>query len=114
MALTPNPTGKLLGWGWQGDIGPVTYYTSARGKIVAFSKSPPLSPPTRTQVVFRNLFRAAGRSWRMLTEPQKQWWRDLAKKAGTRCVGFGLYLWFARSQDTATLASLARAAGMEI
>lgn len=114
MAQTPNPQSKLLGWNVQGDVGPVTYYTSSRNKIVAFDKAPPLSPPSVTQEHFRNLFRMAGRAWQALRADQREWWRRVALNAATLCTGFGLFIWFQRTRDRDQLASLARAANEEL
>lgn len=114
MAQQPRPEGKLLGWSIQGDIGPITYYTSSRNKIVAFVKSPPLSPPTVTQQHFRNLFRLAARAWRALTPPTRAGWQRIASGAGLRATGWNLFLWYQRTQDRTQLAAWARAAGESI
>lgn len=111
MAHQPNPAGKFLGLYVQGDIGPITYYTSARAKIVAFVKSPPLCPPTVTQQHMRNLFRLAARSWRSLDASTRALWQRIAEGAGLRAEGFGLYVWFQRTRDRPQLATYARLAG---
>lgn len=111
MAQQPLESGKLVGLLIQGDIGDLTYYTSRRNRIVAFVKSPPLSPPTITQQHFRNLFRTAARAWRALPKTTRDQWARIARGAGLRATGFNLFIWYQRSNDREQLATFARLAG---
>lgn len=82
----------LLGWNQQGDLGPITTYTSKTGKLVVFPRSPPLNPPTPEQTAMRQRFKLIAALWRMMTHEQKQKWRTAAEKHRLRMTGYGLFV----------------------
>lgn len=109
-----NPLWRFLGFNTQGDIGPVTFYTSARKKLVFFQKAPPLAPASREQLHHRNLFRLAATSWRLLTAAQRNAWESASKRAKTMLNGYALYLHFFTLGDKPGLDTIRRQAGVNL
>jgi hypothetical protein len=105
---------KIVGFNAQGDLGPITFYTSSRNKLVAFAKSPPLSPPSRVQQQMRDFFRLAAAAWRALPLAARAEWATLAAGGKTRCTGFNLFLYYQRTKDRATIETLQRLAHVQV
>jgi hypothetical protein len=81
----------FLGFTVQGDLGPWTFYTSARGKLVFYPAAPALSPASPDQSYFRQRFKAAALAWRQLTASQRAQWQKAAKAARLRISGYHLW-----------------------
>lgn len=94
-----GPSSTWIALNIQGDIGPLTLYTSSRGKIVGFLRAPPLNPPTATQEAIRDIFRNAATQWRALTSPQRADWRTVAQRCNLGITGYNLWTWFYRSRE---------------
>ena len=105
---------RWLGMYITGDIGPLTFYTSQRAKLVVFPRAPPLNPPSATQETIRELFRTYAASWRALTNAQRQQWLTIARKANLAITGYNLFFWFCRSRDEAELRTLERQTGITL
>ncbi len=97
-----------------GDIGPLTFYTSQRGKLVAFPRAPPLSPPSPTQEYFRAYFIAAATAWRALTQPQRNDWSRAAYRAHLSISGINLWFWFYRTRDEENLHTIEAQTGITL
>lgn len=98
-----GPDSTWLALNIQGDIGPLTLYTSSRGKIVGFLRAPPLNPPTPTQEAIRDIFRNAATQWRALTSDQRIAWRTVATRCNLGITGYNLWTWFYRARYAAGL-----------
>ena len=85
---------KLLGFRPTGDLGPFTFYTSQRNRIVFFPKAPPLNPPSYLQTVQRNRFRLAAKAWQALPELEKQNWERVTQTAKLTINGYNLFVWY--------------------
>ena len=105
---------KMLGFNIQGDLGPITFYTSARNELVAFAKAPPLSPASPLQRQMRDFFRLVGTAWRALTPATRKAWAELALKGRTRCTGYNLFLWFQRKLDRGPIETLQQQTGITV
>lgn len=84
----------MLGFRPTGDLGPYTFYTSKRNKIVIFPKAPPLNPPTYHQIVQRNRFRLAAKAWQTLPDNEQQNWEAVSKTAKLTINGYNLFVWY--------------------
>lgn len=104
----------FLGLSPTGDLGPLTGYTSKRGKAVWFLKAPPTTPGTRWQVHQRNVFRLTAQLWRSLTADQRADWEKAAKGAHLNITGHNLFVWFQHSKDRRTLYTIERQSGVTL
>jgi hypothetical protein len=93
----------MLGFRPTGDLGPLTYYTSARNKIVFFPKAPPLHPPSYLQTVQRNRYRLAAIAWNDLPEVERLNWEKIAKTAKLTINGYNLFVWYYLRNGGATI-----------
>lgn len=114
MAKSTTSSWRLIGWNIQGDLGPVTTYTSQRGALVVFPRSPPLAPPSPGQQAMRNVWRAAAQLWRQLPNEQRARWKNLAERARLRMHGYALFVYYVRTADDATLSTLERRTGITV
>jgi hypothetical protein len=89
-----SPTTGLcfLGWRPTGDLGPLTYYTTKKGRVVAYPRSPPLSPPSARQVLQRSKWQAASLRWQALAQTTRIKWSTAAKRANLRYTGYSLWM----------------------
>lgn len=113
MQLNSNQW-RLFGWNIQGDLGPVTTYTSRRGRLVLFPRSPPLTPPSPGQAAMRDIWRAAAQLWRLLPPEKRQAWMQLAQIAKLRMHGYALWTYYVRTADDATIETLQRTSGITV
>lgn len=95
---TLGPEYNILALNLQGDIGPITFYTSSRGKMVAFLRAPPLNPPTAKQETIRDIFRNAASQWRALTPGQRTEWQQVADRCNLGITGYNLFTWYSHKR----------------
>lgn len=100
-----------MGWNLTGDLGPLTFYTSTRGRPVTFPKNPPLNPPSALQQSMRNWLANAARTWQGLTNEQRATWERVTKTLGLGVTGYNLWVWFSRTRDLPTIQTLERQSG---
>jgi len=103
-----------LGLKIQGDLGPFTCYTSKHGKVVWYLKAPPKEPPTWEQTIERNIFWYVGRAWASLTQPQREQWETVAKRASLRITGYNLFSYFAITDDEPVMQTIERQTKMTL
>lgn len=94
MKLSKPSIYHMLGFRPTGDLGPLTFYTSAKNQIVFFPKAPPLNPPSYLQTVQRNRFRLAAKTWHMLPPAERDNWEHVAKTAKLTINGYNLFVWY--------------------
>lgn len=82
-----------------GDLGPLTGYTTQRGRGVWYLKAPPKTPATGWQRQQRNRFRMIALLWRQLQPAQRSDWLRAAKAAGLTITGYNLFVWYQYSLD---------------
>lgn len=112
-----SPKAKLftvLGLQPTGDLGPLTGYTSKRGKPVWFLKAPPTKPPTGWQVHQRNKFRLAALQWTILPEQQRQAWLDAARIAHLNIGGYNLFVYYHCTRDRPAIATVEHQSGVRL
>lgn len=114
MAEDLGKESRWLGMYVTGDIGPLTFYTNQRARMVAFPRAPPLCPPTQTQEVFREYFRTQATAWRALSTDQRQQWLAVARRCNLAISGYNLWTWYYRHRQTDELATLERQAGITL
>lgn len=108
MAHDLGKESRWLGMYITGDIGPLTFYTSQRAKLVAFPRAPPLHPPSALQEHFRESFQQAAAFWRSLNDAQREQWLEAARRCNLAISGYNLLFWYWRHRDAAELATIER------
>lgn len=103
---------RFLGFSVQGDLGPFTFYTNRKRKIVWYDRAPPLTPPTYAQSAVRNRMACAALAWSALPTDQQANWRRVCRRLRLECVGFGLWFYWWQKRDVATLATLEMQSGI--
>lgn len=101
-----------LGWSTQGDLGPLTMYTSRRGNLVFFDKAPPLNPPSQLQIYFRDRWRIAAAAWRDLTDEQRATWLLAARRANLMIGGYNLWIYWRTTEDSPSIETIERQTGL--
>jgi len=115
MLIAPKSKGlNLLGLRPTGDFGPLTGYTSKRGKPVWFLKAPPTSPPTGWQTHQRNVFRQIARTWKAMPEADRQAWLSAAKAAALNITGYNLFVWYQITKNRTAIATVERQSGITL
>lgn len=109
-----GPLAHVLGLNIQGDLGPLTWYTSGRGKFVWYPRAPPLEPPSPIQTQLRAEFTSAATKWQATTAANRSNWELATKNARLRINGYNLWVWFCRTRNVEQLASIERAAGLTL
>jgi len=104
----------LLGLRPTGDLADLTCYTSKRGRIVWFPKSPPQKPPSMAQIHQRNKFRAAAQAWRTLEPQIRANWLAAAKKASLFATGYDLWIFWQLKRDTAAIRTIERQTHLQL
>lgn len=105
---------NILGLNPTGDLGPLTGYTSKRGKAVWFLKAPPTTPATPYQNHQRNIFRLVAMAWRALPADVRQAWLDAAPRAHLRITGYNLFTYWQITRDRPTLRTIEHLAQLEL
>jgi len=105
---------KLCGFSPTGDFGPLTGYTSKRGKAVWYLKAPPKTPPTGWQRIQRWRFRFAARAWKSLTSSQRADWLAAATKARLNITGYNLFVWYQLLPDRAVIRTVEHQSGINL
>ena len=115
MLIAPKSKAlNLLGLRPTGDLGPLTGYTSKRGKPVWFLKAPPKKPPTGWQIHQRNLFRQIARHWNELPALDRLDWQRAAERAHLNITGYNLFVYFHTTRDRHAIATVEQQSGITL
>jgi len=99
---------SLLGLRPTGDLGPLTAYTSKRGKKVWFLKAPPLKPASPRQIAQRTKIKLVARLWQSLTQEQRDNWRQAERRGSLRITGYNLFAWYQLGGDPNVIHTIER------
>ena len=109
-----EPPPGLVGLMISGDLGPLTIYTTQKGKIVAFPKSPPHKPGSPGQLTQRKRFRDAQNSF-MALMPSEQAAYDLVTRKLSICMtGANLWIHFCLRHDDGVFATVQQQTGLTL
>jgi len=114
MAQVKREWMGLLGLNSQGDLGALTVYTSATGKLIIFPRAPPLNPPSIEQIYQRQLVVAAARAWNELTTAEKSNWEKAAKRASLKITGYNLFTYWSITHDSAPIQTIEAQTGISL
>jgi hypothetical protein len=103
----------ILGLQVAGDLGDLTYYTTRRGKVVAYPISPPKELPSAAQLLCRARFKAAQAAWSALTAEDKADWESASLKGSCPATGQNLYM-SAAMTESGWVAALSRQTGVPL
>ena len=113
--LTPQSTVlTLCGLSPTGDLGPLTGYTSKRGRAVWFLKSPPKTPPTGWQRQQRNRFKMIALLWAQLLTTQRVDWERASLGAKLNITGYNLFVWHQQTHDDQVIHTVERQSGIQL
>lgn len=104
----------ILGIAPTGDLGPLTGYTSKRGKPVWYLKAPPKTPASGWQQVQRNTFKNIALLWRSLSDAQRDDWRAAGPAAALSITGYNLFVWYQHTLDDAVIRTVERQSGINL
>lgn len=105
---------KFLGIWVAGDVDGFTIYTDKRGRITAFEKSPPEKPPSALQTRQRQRFRAAQRSWSLLSREERARLEEACRSASVPMTGQNLWIHTSLKADHNALDTLERQTGITL
>jgi hypothetical protein len=114
MKTIPPSLFQYLGTNTNGDLGPYTFYTSHRKRLVVFPKTWPKDPATYHQTLYRNRWRHAAIRWHSLTPQTRADWRRLGKKANLTISGYNLYLAYILGKAAGTVRTCERLTGVNV
>jgi hypothetical protein len=92
MAQIRSPLWRFLGFIVQGDLGPLTFWTSPSKGMVAILSAPPDKPWTHWQRSNRNKWHLALTAWNELLPETRARWEAAARGARCRCTGLNLWV----------------------
>jgi len=110
MKPAHNALWRFLGFNTQGDLGPITFYTSKDQGLVMYLSTSPKKQQSARQRQQRNMFRAAAETWNLFSRTERDAWERAAKKARLRVSGFNAWLHVTLKQDWDWYRTLCRAA----
>jgi hypothetical protein len=102
-AEEPGRLAGVLGLYVSGDVGDTTFYTTRKGRVVQYPKSPPKKPPSPAQLRQRSRFRVAQLAYMQLPDAEKQLWEDVTKALSIDATGQNAWLSLALKPDDAWL-----------
>lgn len=115
MAFQPPRTIlTLLGFGATGDLGPFTFYTNKRGRLVWFIKAPPTSPPSYAQLRQQDLFTSAAATWQFFTPTRRNNWELASKRASLAITGYNLWVYFCCTADLTEIQTIEHQTGLNL
>lgn len=114
MRTIPPAIWQYLGVLTNGDLGPYTFYTSHRKRLVVFPKTWPKDPATIHQTLLRNRWRHIAAHWRFLPEETRQLWEDLSKRANATVTGYNLYMYYMLDKGLGVIKTLERQTGIDV
>jgi len=91
-----------------GDLGPYTFYTSSRKRLVVFPKTWPKDPATYHQTLYRNRWRHAALRWQSLPAEVRLRWKVMARRANLTITGYNLYIVYILGKGTKTVETIQR------
>jgi len=114
MKTIPPSIFQFLGTNTNGDLGPYTFYTSHRKRLVVFLKTWPKDPATYHQTLYRNRWKHAATRWQSLSPETRALWKNLALRANLTITGYNLYLHYILGKGTETVKTCQRLTGIDV
>lgn len=114
MRTIPPSIFQFLGVNTNGDLGPYTFYTSHRHRLVVFPKTWPKDPATYHQTLYRNRWRHAALRWQQLTPETRRDWETMAKRAHCTVSGYNLFVFYILGKGTKVIETIQRVAHMDV
>jgi hypothetical protein len=101
---------SFLGLYVAGDIADYTFYTTKRGNVVGYPKSPPCKPPTDAQLRQRKRFQMAQRNWHFESAATQAAWELMVHRCNLDMTGQNAYISLSLVPESDKLATLNRKA----
>lgn len=114
MKTIPPSIWQFIGVLTNGDLGPYTFYTNSRKRLVVFLKTWPKDPATYNQTVNRDRWRHASVRWKSLEESTKLAWSQLALRGNCNVSGYNLFIHYIVGKGPLTIRTLERNTGINV
>jgi len=114
MKTGTNKMLTLIGLKVQGDLGPITCYTSKHNRVVWYLKAPPLEPPTWLQKNVMNTFRYVADAWNAMIQSDRDLWNDAVRLAHLRITGYNLFTYLHVTGDEEAIRTIERQSGITL
>lgn len=114
MRTIPPSIWQFIGVLTNGDLGPYTFYTSHRKRLVVFPKTWPKDPATYNQTLNRDRWRHAGIRWKALSQSTKSAWSQLARDGNCTVTGYNLFIHYIVGKGSGTIQTLQRNTGIDV
>jgi hypothetical protein len=105
---------SMLGIVVTGDLGPLTVYTTRRGRKVSYPRSPPTCPPTQSQLHQRARFADAQAAWARLDAQTKASWEQICLRLSMCATGQNAYMSMALTPNNAGLMDAISRSGITV
>ena len=114
MKTIPPSIWQFIGVLTNGDLGPYTFYTSRRKRLVVFLKTWPKDPATYNQTLNRDRWRHASVRWKALDQSTRTAWSDLGRAANCNVSGYNLFIHYITGKGLLTIRTLQRNTGINV
>ena len=114
MKPMPPSIFQFLGYLTNGDVGPWTFYTSVRHKLVFFPKTWPKDPATYHQTLYRNRWRHAALRWNELDASTKSLWELASKRSHLTITGYNLFIFYILGNHTRFIQTVERLSSLDL
>lgn len=114
MKVVPPSIWQFIGVLTNGDLGPYTFYTSHRKRLVVFPKTWPKDPATYHQGLNRDRWRHAALIWNNLSRSTRSAWNELATRGNCNVSGYNLYMHYIVGKGTKAIQTLQTNTGVDV
>lgn len=114
MRTIPPSIWQFIGILTNGDLGPYTFYTSRRKRLVVFPKTWPKDPATYHQTLNRDRWRHAALRWKGIGQSTRTAWTELATAANCNVSGYNLFMHYILGKGSLTIRTLQQNTGINV
>lgn len=114
MRAIPPTLFQYLGFLTNGDLGPYTFFTSHRKRLVVFPKTWPKDPPTYHQTLYRQRWRHAALRWQRLPQSTRDLWRTMSLRANLNVTHYNVFLFYILGNHTQHIVTLQNLTGVDV
>lgn len=114
MKTLPPSIWQYLGYLTNGDMGPYTFYTSHRKRLVVFLKTWPKDPATYHQKLNRDRWRHAAIRWHGMPQETRDLWKELGMKAHLTISGYNLFIHYMMGKGTGAVLTCQALTGIDV
>lgn len=114
MKAIPPSIFQFMGYLTNGDLGPYTFYTSHRKRLVVFPKTWPKDPATYHQKLCRDKWRHIAARWQGLDQSTRDLWKEIGRRAHLTISGYNLFVFYMAGKGTGVVETCQRLTGLDV